>query len=288
MLQQLDRRGCTLIDTTCGSVLNVWKNVRRYAEGGYTSVIHGKVGTRKRRPPRRRRSSTAAATSSCSIDAETADRLRLHPAAAATATRSSSGSRKAASPGFDPDRDLQRIGLANQTTMLMSESLEIGEMLKAAMLDRYGDAGARPSTFRPSTRSAAPPRIGRTPCVALLRDQAGRPDDRDRRLQQQQHLQPGAHLRRVAADLPHRRSRLPGLARARSAIGRSAAKREVTTATGGCPRRARRRRPDVGGLDARQPGRRRHRAGSTEFCAGPTVPVKSCLPLNGFRQPAVS
>src|SRR3954468_7627192 len=43
MLQRLDRRGCTLIDTTCGSVLNVWKNVRRYAEGGYTSVIHGKV-----------------------------------------------------------------------------------------------------------------------------------------------------------------------------------------------------------------------------------------------------
>src|SRR4249920_4138855 len=43
MLERLDRRGCTLIDTTCGSVLNVWKNVRRYAEGGYTSVIHGKV-----------------------------------------------------------------------------------------------------------------------------------------------------------------------------------------------------------------------------------------------------
>src|SRR5207302_2591653 len=43
MLQSVDRRGCTLIDTTCGSVLNVWKNVRRYAEGGYTSVIHGKV-----------------------------------------------------------------------------------------------------------------------------------------------------------------------------------------------------------------------------------------------------
>src|SRR5437764_15420060 len=43
MLQQLDRRGCTLIDTTCGSVLNVWKNVRRYAEEGYTSIIHGKV-----------------------------------------------------------------------------------------------------------------------------------------------------------------------------------------------------------------------------------------------------
>src|SRR5438552_14290903 len=43
VLQQLERRGCTLIDTTCGSVLNVWKNVKRYAEGGYTSVIHGKM-----------------------------------------------------------------------------------------------------------------------------------------------------------------------------------------------------------------------------------------------------
>ena len=43
LLEQLDRRGCTLVDTTCGSVLNVWKNVRRYAEQGYTSIIHGKV-----------------------------------------------------------------------------------------------------------------------------------------------------------------------------------------------------------------------------------------------------
>ena len=43
MLQELERRGCTLVDTTCGSVLNVWKNVRRYAEGGYTSIIHGKM-----------------------------------------------------------------------------------------------------------------------------------------------------------------------------------------------------------------------------------------------------
>src|SRR3954469_5348027 len=43
MLQQLDKRGCTLIDTTCGSVLNVWKNVRRYADSGCTSVIHGKM-----------------------------------------------------------------------------------------------------------------------------------------------------------------------------------------------------------------------------------------------------
>ncbi|MBP8275161.1 MAG: 4-hydroxy-3-methylbut-2-enyl diphosphate reductase, partial [Acidobacteria bacterium] len=42
-LAGLEARGCTLVDTTCGSVLNVWKNVRRYAQDGFTSVIHGKV-----------------------------------------------------------------------------------------------------------------------------------------------------------------------------------------------------------------------------------------------------
>jgi 4-hydroxy-3-methylbut-2-enyl diphosphate reductase len=48
----------------------------------------------------------------------------------------------AVSRGFDPDVHLQRIGCANQTTMLSSESLEIGEMFRAAMRDRYGEAAA--------------------------------------------------------------------------------------------------------------------------------------------------
>src|ERR1044071_5164554 len=47
LLEQFERRGCTLVDTTCGSVLNVWKNVRRYAADGFTSIIHGKVRDRK-------------------------------------------------------------------------------------------------------------------------------------------------------------------------------------------------------------------------------------------------
>jgi 4-hydroxy-3-methylbut-2-enyl diphosphate reductase len=46
---------------------------------------------------------------------------------------------RAASPDFDPDEHLARIGLANQTTMLMSESLEIGEMFRAAMVARFGE-----------------------------------------------------------------------------------------------------------------------------------------------------
>jgi 4-hydroxy-3-methylbut-2-enyl diphosphate reductase len=138
-LRQLEQRGCALIDTTCGSVLNVWKNVRRYCEGGYTSVIHGKAWHEE-----------TQATASQALEyggrylvvlnrteADIACNYIRHGGdASAFLTRFSA----AASAGFDPDRDLQRIGLANQTTMLMSESLAIGEMLKAAMLDRYGDA----------------------------------------------------------------------------------------------------------------------------------------------------
>jgi 4-hydroxy-3-methylbut-2-enyl diphosphate reductase len=138
MLQQLDRRGCTLIDTTCGSVLNVWKNVRRYAEGGYTSVIHGKVWHEE---------TQATASQAVAYGGRFIVIFDQHETAVVCEYIRRGGDREAflkqfantASPGFDPDRDLQRIGLANQTTMLMSESLEIGEMLKAAMLDRYGE-----------------------------------------------------------------------------------------------------------------------------------------------------
>ena len=42
-LEEFCKRGCTLIDTTCGSVLNVWKNVQRYAKDGFSAIIHGKA-----------------------------------------------------------------------------------------------------------------------------------------------------------------------------------------------------------------------------------------------------
>ena len=127
------------------------------------------------------------------------------------------------SPGFDPDRDLERIGCANQTTMLMSESLEIGEMFRVAMRERYGEAAAGgpfPRVRHHLQRDAGAAGRGARPAGA----RAARPDARRRRLQQQQHLQPRAHLRRARADVPHRGSR--GLVRAtRSGIGRWARRR---------------------------------------------------------------
>ena len=136
----LSGRGCTLVDTTCGSVLNVWKNVVRYAQDGFTSIIHGKVKHEETR-----------ATASQALKYPNGQYLvvldRSEAAVVCDYIRSG-GDRQAflsrfagaVSPGFDPERDLVRVGCANQTTMLMSESLEIGEMVGAAMRDRYGEA----------------------------------------------------------------------------------------------------------------------------------------------------
>ena len=140
LLGQLDRRGCTLVDTTCGSVLNVWKNVKRYAADGFTSVIHGKYWHEETR------ATASQALHACNGHYMVV--LNREEATVACGYIRGEGDHAsflarfehAVSPGFDPYRDLQRVGCANQTTMLSSESLAIGEMFRAAIADRYGDA----------------------------------------------------------------------------------------------------------------------------------------------------
>jgi len=139
MLQRMSRQGCTLIDTTCGSVLNVWKNVRRYTEGGFTSIIHGKMWHEETQAT----ASQAVAYGGrylVVLDRKEASLVCDYIRGGGDPQAFMGRFGRAASSGFDPDRDLRHIGLANQTTMLMSESLEIGEMLKAAMTNRYGAA----------------------------------------------------------------------------------------------------------------------------------------------------
>jgi 4-hydroxy-3-methylbut-2-enyl diphosphate reductase len=138
---RLSERGCTLVDTTCGSVLNVWKNVVRYAQDGFTAIIHGKYRHEETRATASQALKFPQGRYLIVLDREEAalvcDYIRRGADRAAFLARFA----KAASPGFDPDVDLSRIGCANQTTMLMSESLEIGEMFRDAMRDRYGDEG---------------------------------------------------------------------------------------------------------------------------------------------------
>ena len=139
-LARLDRQGCTLVDTTCGSVLNVWKNVRRYAQGGFTSVIHGKVTHEETRATASQATQFAGAHFLVVLDKAEAQVACDYIRGLSDRATFMTCFRGAMSPGFDPDQQLNRVGCANQTTMLMSESLEIGEMFRQAMVDRYGEA----------------------------------------------------------------------------------------------------------------------------------------------------
>jgi len=142
LLQQLDRRGCTLVDTTCGSVLNVWKNVKRYAADGFTSVIHGKYWHEETRATASQALHGGNGHYLVVLNRDEADVACRYIRGDGDRGRFLARFEHALSPGFDPDIHLQRIGCANQTTMLSSESLEIGEMFRAAIRDRYGDAAA--------------------------------------------------------------------------------------------------------------------------------------------------
>ena len=146
-MARLADQGCTLVDTTCGSVLNVWKNVVRYAQDGYTAVIHGKIKHEETRATASQALKYPRGRFVVVLDRQEAQIVCDYIRSGGNAKDFLERFGDAVSPGFDPDHDLDRIGCANQTTMLMSESLEIGEMLRAAMLERHGEA-ALPRHFR--------------------------------------------------------------------------------------------------------------------------------------------
>ena len=145
--EALRAAGCVLVDTTCGSVLNVWKRVDAYARDGFTALIHGKHYHEETRA--------------------TASQVLKYPGGSYLVVRDMTEARevcgyiegrvdraafltkyaKAVSPGFDPDVHLRRVGVANQTTMLAKESLAIGEEVGNA-IERARGADARATDFR--------------------------------------------------------------------------------------------------------------------------------------------
>ena len=137
---RLRQIGCVLVDTTCGSVLNVWKRVESYARDGYTAVIHGKFFHEETK-------ATASQVTKFPRGKYIIVR-HMDEAKLVCAHIEGQGNREAllqsfahaCSPGFDPDADLVKVGVANQTTMLSNESLAIAQELGASMARRWGEA----------------------------------------------------------------------------------------------------------------------------------------------------
>jgi len=137
-LNQLKSKGCVLVDTTCGSVLNVWKKVHFYARDGYTVIIHGKHHHEETRATASQALTHPGGQYLCVRDVAETERLCEFILGRRSAGDLMAEFRDAASPGFDPARDLQRMGLANQTTMLMSETLKVQDTLRRAIVEREG------------------------------------------------------------------------------------------------------------------------------------------------------
>lgn len=134
--------GCILVDTTCGSVLHVWKRVESYARDGFTSIIHGKHTHEESRATASQALKYDGGKYLMVRDMDEAELVCDYITGAdGSLSRDAFLERFAekVTPGFDPDRDLERVGVANQTTMLANESLAIGGRVKRAMVERYGE-----------------------------------------------------------------------------------------------------------------------------------------------------
>ncbi len=140
-------KGCVLVDTTCGSVLNVWKRVESYARDGFTAVIHGKYYHEETRATasqvRKHGDGHYLVVRNLDEARVVCDFIEGKTTAETVRTTFS----RAVSDGFDPARDLRRIGVANQTTMLARESLAIAGEIGAA-IERARGPEARATDFR--------------------------------------------------------------------------------------------------------------------------------------------
>lgn len=139
--------GCVMVDTTCGSVLNVWKRVDSYARDGFTALIHGKSYHEETRATASQVEKYPGGKYLVVRDMAEAELVIAYLEGRADRASFLATFAHEASPGFDPDVDLQRIGVANQTTMLARESLAIGEAVGAAM-ERVHGAEYRATHFR--------------------------------------------------------------------------------------------------------------------------------------------
>jgi 4-hydroxy-3-methylbut-2-enyl diphosphate reductase len=130
--------GCVMVDTTCGSVLNVWKRVESYARDGFTSLIHGKHYHEETKATASQAEKYEGGHYLIVRNMEEAQAVCEFIEGQVSAEVLMQRFAHAASPNFDPARDLRRIGVANQTTMLARESLAIGELVGKAMARAHG------------------------------------------------------------------------------------------------------------------------------------------------------
>ena len=132
-MQVLNDKDCKIVDTTCPWVSKVWNTVEKHKKKSYTSIVHGKYQHEE-----------TIATSSFAdnylivLNLAEAEYVCDYILKGGNKDEFISKFNRACSAGFDPDRDLERVGIANQTTMLKSETEQIGKLFERTLMKKYG------------------------------------------------------------------------------------------------------------------------------------------------------
>ena len=122
-------------NTTCPFVEKVWNRAEQIAKKQYSIIVHGKP---KHEETRATFSHAAAQTPTVVVkDMTEAVELAKYITGEKQPADFYTEFRNQYSEGFDVEKDLERIGVVNQTTMLASDTQAIADYLKQVMISRY-------------------------------------------------------------------------------------------------------------------------------------------------------
>lgn len=140
-MDKVESQGCQIVDTTCGDVMKVWRRVRMFAKDGVTSIIHGKADHEETRATASRAAGDDTTGSYLIIlTLEDVDFVCDYIRNGGDRDEFLERFKGAMSEEFDPEVHLKRVGVANQTTMLKSETEEIQRRVRMAVEHRDGNA----------------------------------------------------------------------------------------------------------------------------------------------------
>lgn len=136
---ELAKRGCTIIDATCGDVMSVWKRVRQNAREKVTSIIHGKAWHEETMATSSQATAFKDGHYLVVFDLDETDYVCRYITEGGDRDEFLQKFDGAYSQGFDPDVHLKAIGVANQTTMLRGETEEVQRRMRDAMITKNGE-----------------------------------------------------------------------------------------------------------------------------------------------------